>query len=127
MTFRALKGTTDETRTRPRAARCWTPLLSRLGPAVHQATLAGGHVSPGWVSAPVGRRWYGVRSSSIDHLAVVMRPSSVAAIDNLPAFLDRPVDGLARGITPAHWPYKFKRTVNLRHESASHLGTPKSS
>lgn len=68
-----------------------------------------------------------MRLSSIDHLVFIMRPYSVVAMDNLPAFPDRPVDGLARGSTPAHWPYKFKRTVNLRHESASHLGTPKSS
>ena len=45
-----------------------------LGPAGHQTTPVGVHVSPGWASAPAGRRWYGVRFSSIDHLVVVMRP-----------------------------------------------------
>lgn len=42
--------------------------------------------------------WYGVRFSSIDHLVFIMRPPSVVAMDNLPASLDHPVDGLARGV-----------------------------
>ena len=127
VTVRALTGTTDETWTRPRAAVLNVSAHTRHGPLGHQATLAGVHVSTGWVSAPFGRRWYGVRLSSIDHLMFIIRPYSVVAIDNSPAFLDRPVDGHARGSTPAHWPYKSKSTVNPRHESASHLGTPKSS
>lgn len=129
VTVRALTGTTDETRTRPRAAVLDVAAHTRHGPQGHQAVLAGVHVSPGWVAAPtIGRRrWYGVRLSSIDHLVFIMRLSFVVAMDNLPAFLDRPVGALARGSTPAHWPHEFKRTVNLRHESASHLGTPKSS
>lgn len=57
VTVRALTGTTDETRTRPRAAVLEVSVHTRHGPLGHQATLAGVHVSPGWVSAPIGRRW----------------------------------------------------------------------
>lgn len=52
MTVRALTGTTDETRTRPRAAVQDVAAHTRHGPQGHQAVLAGVHVSPGWVAAP---------------------------------------------------------------------------
>jgi hypothetical protein len=80
-----------------------------LGPAGHQTKPVGVHVSPGWASAPAGRRWYGVRFSSIDHLVVVMRPSSVVAMDNLPAFLDHPVGRTRSGV-----PLRIGRTLHIQ-------------